>query len=258
MCWHPASRTGVIALGNSTYAPMAPLTARLLEAVLRRSEPPSHGYDVTFSPEGSGPWPETLAARDAVERLLRSWDDAAAERLFSPNVAQDAPFAERQRRIALVRERIGDFRAAGRRPQFDTPAHCRWWLEGERGVVQVQIQLTPERPPRVQSLSLAVPPAAGSPLGDTLDAVVAWLNGTDRDWPASIPVAWTVDTALLARRLRMAAVWAGQCRVGACRAGDGSASVTVELTAEHGILTLALVIDPDTRLLHLADVAPES
>jgi len=257
MCWHPASRTGVIALGNSTYAAMAPLAARLLETVLRRREPPSHGYDVALSPEGAGPWPETLAARDAVEQLLRSWDDAAAERLFSPNVAQDAPFAERQRRIALVRERIGDFRAAGRRPEFDTPAHCRWWLAGERGVVQVQIQLTPERPPRVQSLSLGVPPAAGSPLGDTLDTVVAWLNGTDRDWPAAIPVAGTVEVAPLARRLRMAAVWAGACRVGACRAGDGSASVAVELAGAHGTLTLALVIDPDTRLLQLADVAPE-
>jgi hypothetical protein len=247
----------VIALGNSTYAAMAPLAARLLEAVLRRREPPSHGYGVLLSPQGAGPWPETLAARDAVEQLLRAWDDDAAGRLFSPNVAQDAPFAERQRRIALVRERIGDFRAAGRRPEFDTPAHCRWWLEGDRGVVQVQIQLTPERSPRVQSFSLGVPPAAGSPLADTLDAVLAWLNGTDRDWPVSIPVAGTVEVALLARRLRMAAVWAGECRLGACRAGDGSASVAVELPGAHGTLTLALVIDPDTRLLQLADVAPE-
>ncbi|MDQ2812964.1 MAG: beta-lactamase family protein [Actinomycetota bacterium] len=257
MCWHLASRTGVIALGNSTYAAMGTLAARLLEAVLRRSEAPSPGYGVTLSPEPSGPWPETLAARDAVGQLLRSWDQAAAERLFSPNVAQDAPFAERQRRIALVRERIGDFQAAGRAAEFDTPAHCRWWLAGERGTVQVQIQLTPERPPRVQSLSLAVPPAMGSPLGDTLDGVVAWLNGTDREWPASVPAAGSLDTGLLARRLRMAAVWAGNCRVGACRAGDGSAAVAVELTGAHGTLALALVIDPDTGLLQVADVTPE-
>jgi hypothetical protein len=177
--------------------------------------------------------------------------------LFSPNVAQDAPFTERRSRIALVRERIGDFSDdAGRRPEFDTPAHCRWWLAGKRGVVQVQIQLNPERPPRVQSLTLAVPPAAGSPLQDTLDAVVAWLNGTDRDWPASVPAADTVDTALLARRLRMAAVWAGPCRVGGFKAGDGTASAAVELVGEHATITLALVIDPETRILRLADVAP--
>jgi hypothetical protein len=91
----------------------------------------------------------------------------------------------------------------------------------------------------------------------TLDALITWLNGTDRDWPASIPVAGSVDTSLLARRLRMAAVWAGDCQPGACRAGDGDASVAVELTGVHGTLTLALVIDPGTRLLQLADVAPE-
>ncbi len=112
MCWHPASRTGVIALGNSTYAAMSPLAARLLETVLRRREPPFFGYGVALSPAESGPWPETLAARETVDRLLRSWDDAAAQRLFSPNVAADAPFAERQHRIALVRERIGDLLAS--------------------------------------------------------------------------------------------------------------------------------------------------
>jgi CubicO group peptidase (beta-lactamase class C family) len=257
MCWHPATGTGVIALGNSTYAAMAPLAARLLEAAVRQGEPAAYGHGVALAPPGGGPWPETLAARDAVSQLLRSWNDAAAQRLFSPNVALDAPFPERQRRIALIRERIGDFRDdPARRPEFDTPAQCRWWLAGERGVIQVQIQLNPERPPRVQSLTLAVPPAAGSALRVTLDAVVDWLNGADRDWPPSVPVADGVDTGMLARRLRMAAVWAGPCRVGACKAGDGTASVAVELTGEHATITLALVIDPETRLLRMADVAP--
>jgi hypothetical protein len=255
MCWHPATGTGVVALGNSTYAAMAPLASRLLEAVVRQGEPATHGYSVALA--GAGPWPETRAARDAVSQLLRSWDDAEAARLFSPNVALDAPFAERQRRITLVRERIGDFQDdPGRPPEFDTPAHCRWWLAGERGVVQVQIQLNPERQPRVQSLTLAVPPAAGSALHVMLDAVVAWLNGTNGDWPAFIPVADGVDTTLLARRLRMAAAWAGRCRVGACKAGDGLASVAVELAGEHATITLALVIDPETRMLRLADVTP--
>jgi len=255
MAWHPATGTGVIALGNSTYSAMAPLAARLLEAVVRQGEPAAHGNGVALGSQG--PWPETLAAKEAVSNLLQTWDDAAAQRLFSPNVALDAPLAERQRRIALVRERIGDFGDdPGRRPEFDTPAQCRWWLAGERGAVQVQIQLNPERPPRVQSLVLAVPPAAGSALRVTLDAVVDWLNDGDRDWPWSIPVADGVDTGMLVRRLRMAAVWAGRCDLGAFKAGDGTASVAAELTGEHATITLALVIDPETRLLRMADVAP--
>jgi hypothetical protein len=204
-----------------------------------------------------GPWPETLAAREAVGRLLRSWDDTEAQRLFAPNVALDAPFEERQRRITLVRERIGDFADDPDRPlEFDTPAHCRWWLTGERGSVQVQIQLSPERPPRVQSLALAVPPAAGSALYVTLDAMIDWLNGADRDWPLAVPVAGGVDTVMMARRLRMAGAWAGPCRFAAVKAGDGTASVAAELVGEHATITLTLVIDPETRLLRLADVAP--
>ena len=61
---------------------------------------------------------------------------------------------------------------------------------------------------------------------------------------------------MLARRLRMAAVWAGRCRVVAFKAGDGTASVAAELAGEHATITLALVIDPETRILRLADVAP--
>jgi CubicO group peptidase (beta-lactamase class C family) len=255
MAWHPATGTGVIALGNSTYAAMAPLAARLLEAVVRQDGPAAHGNSVAIA--APGPWPETLAAREEVNELLQSWDDAAAQRLFSPNVAMDAPFEERRRRVALVRERIGAFGDdPGREPECDTPAHCRWWLTGERGTVQVQIQLNPERPPRVQTLTLAVPPAAGSALRATLDAVVDWLNGGGRDWPPSVRVADGVDAGLLARRLRMAAVWAGRCHVGAFKAGDGTASVAAELPGEHATITLALVIDPETRILRLADVAP--
>src|SRR4029077_4870735 len=142
----------ILALGNSTYGAMAPLAARLLEAVVRQDGPAAHGHSVAIA--SPGPWPATPAAREEVSQLLRSWDDAAAHRLFSPNVAQDAPFEERRRRIALVRERIGEFGDDPVRPlECDTPAHCRWWLTGERGSVQVQLQLNPERPPRVQSLT---------------------------------------------------------------------------------------------------------
>ena len=83
MRWHPASGTGVIALGNSTYAAMMTLATQLLDAVLRHREPPAAGYGVALAPAArhggrhkAGPWPETLAAREAVNGLLRSWDDA--------------------------------------------------------------------------------------------------------------------------------------------------------------------------------------
>ena len=65
-----------------------------------------------------------------------------------------------------------------------------------------------------------------------------------------------MDIGLLARRLRMAAAWAGECRLGAYKAGDGIASVAVELAGEHARLTLTLVVDPASGLLRQADIAP--
>jgi CubicO group peptidase (beta-lactamase class C family) len=290
MRWHPATGTGVIVLGNGTYAPVTPVAARMLRAVLRhRTEAAGPGRPGEAGPArpgghpGSpavravplapdGPWPETLAAREKVSRLLQSWDDAAARELFSENVALDEPFPERQRKIRLIRERLGGLRDAGRPPGFDSPAHCRWWLAGSADVagegpaadgaaagrsltVQAEMRLTPERPPRVQSLTLAVPPAAGSPLRAALDRIVALLNEGAEEWPASLASAPSLDTALLLRRLRTAAAWAGRCRLTGYRAGNGETSATADLQGEFAALVLTVVVLRPGGELDQADIA---
>jgi CubicO group peptidase (beta-lactamase class C family) len=261
MRWHPATGIGVVALGNGTYCNTSGVTAQILRAAV----PASRAYHVALAPsraaDGGGaarpgaPWPETEAARAAVDELLRNWDDAAADALFTPNVAWDAPYAERRQAIELMKSRIGSFGpSATRAPESDAPAHCRWWLTGEHGTVQVQIQLSPERPPRVQSLSVTVPPEAGSALDRVLSSVVTWLNSGSAAWPESVPVAAGADVTLLTRRLRMAAAWAGTCRPDGFRAGDGLASVSVELAGEHAMVVLSLGINPQTGELRQADV----
>jgi hypothetical protein len=192
----------------------------------------------------AGPWPATLAAQREATKLLYRWSNGRANRLFSENVARDEPYPERRRRAELVRERIGVFGEDKKRPaEFDSPAHCRWWLRGERGVVQAELTLTPERHPRVQSLTLAVPPAPDAPLGRVMEALVSLLNAGARDWPAALPVSGRVATGLLLRRLRMAGAWAGRCRPGAYRAGNGERSITVELDGETARLVLAVEVD---------------
>ena len=250
MRWHPATGIGVIALGNGTYAPMSVLAGQLLRALVR----PSPSCHVALAPAGQ-PWPATLVARAAADELLRNWDDAAADALFTPNVAWDPPYPVRRRVIEQVRSRIGPLRASSARaPESDTPAHCRWWLAGERGTVQAQIQLSPEDPPRVQSLSVAVPPAAGSALERVVASLVTWLNSCAASWPESIPVAPDADVTLLTRRLRMAGAWAGTIRPGAFRAGDGSATVSVELQGEHATVVLSVAVSAETGELRQADV----
>jgi hypothetical protein len=187
--------------------------------------------------------------------LLRSWDDVVAARLFSPNVAQDEPYAQRRQKAEKIRQRIGDFQEDLERPaEFDSPAHCRWWLRGEYGVAQAEIQLTPEWRPRVQSLVLAVPPASDSALGQFVDQLVSLLNEGASQWPSSLPVSATLDTSLLIRKLRVAADWAGRCRRGAFRSGNGETSVALELDGDTARLLLAISSDPAQHLLQRVEI----
>jgi CubicO group peptidase (beta-lactamase class C family) len=285
MRWHLPTGIAVIALANGTYAGTSTLTGLVLREII----PSSTASHVALAPSArpgaasagpgaasagpgassagpgaptGGPWPETLAAKAKADELLQSWDDAAADALFTPNVGWDTPYTERRRSIGLVRERIGAFAPDDSRPpESDTPAHRRWWLTGERGTVQAQIQLSPEREPRVQSLSLTVPPAADSSLARALDAIVTWLNRVSEPgglsgpaWPEAVPVAGEADAGVMTRHLRMAAVWTGTVRTGVFRGGDGTSSVSVELEGEHASVTLTLAVNGAGEL-RAADVA---
>ena len=59
---------------------------------------------------------------------------------------------------------------------------------------------------------------------------------------------------LPARQFRMAAAWAGRCRLGALRAGDGETTATTEIDGETGRLVLAISIDPAAPLLQQVDL----
>ena len=257
MRWHPASGLAVVVLANSTYAAAHPLAGQLLDALLRAAPAAPAGQPRARGPVPAPgtPWPETRQAQQAVDELLRSWDDAAADRIFSPNVAEDEPYAARREKAALAWQRLGPPGGAARPAESDSPAHLRWWLRGERGEAAVEIKLTPEEPPRVQALSLAVPPAWDSPLWQRTQALISLLNAGASGWPADLPVAEPMDTAVLVRRLRMARAWAGRCRAGAFSSGNGRNSVTVELTGEHARLSLAVQLDQAQRVLRRVDIA---
>ena len=281
MRWHPETGLGVVVLANSTYAGASVLAARLMEEVLKAAaaedgpaaggapageQAPGRARAVVRGPAPApgGPWPETLSAQQVVTGLLTHWDDEVAEQLFADNVALDQPLDRRRERIGRMWERLGPPRprtqAAPRPAEFDSPAHCRWWLHGERGDTQVEILLTPENPPRVQSLTVTVPPAADSALWRQTQALIDLLNSSLTDgeppWPAELPVSGLVDTGLLLRQLRMARAWAGACRPGAFCGGNGQTSTVIELDGEHAGLTLAVELDRGQQSIRRVDIAP--
>ena len=260
MRWHPETGLAVIVLANSTYAPAHQLGTQLMEAVLRATAAeagPAARGGPPLAP--GGPWPETVRAQRVVDQLIRSWDDRVAEQIFTENVAQDESYAQRRAKAEQLWQRLGPARGESPHPpEYDSPAHCRWWLHGAHGDAAAEIRLTPEDPPRVQSLALAVPPAPGSALAEAIAAIISLLNAAARHWPADQPVSGSVNTGLVVRRLRMAAAWAGPCRAGALRSGNGRTTAAVELDGEFARLSLAVEVDADSGRLHRVDVAPLS
>jgi len=256
MRWHPATGLGTVVLANSTYARAGALAAELLSALLTahtKQGTERGGYRVRGPFPAGEPWPETVTARDAISDLLTDWSDDVAARLFAPNMELDRPLAQRRAEIKALRERIGAFGPDPSRPaEFDSPAHCRWWLTGEAGTVTAQIKLPPLRQPMVQQLEIATPPARGSALAEALRLLIGAVNSAEPHWPAGLPAADGLDTDWAARQLRLAAAWAGRCELDCYLEGTGTTSTTVLLTGPTGKVTLAVDMTESGQLCRAA------
>jgi CubicO group peptidase (beta-lactamase class C family) len=254
MRWHAGSGLGVVVLANSTYALASVLAAGMLDALLRGA-----GHGRPHRRQGPVPadgrmWPATLAARADVEQLLvNGWDDALAARLFAANVDADEPLPRRRAEVERLRDRLGPLRPdpdSGTRS--DSAAHCAWWLRGPTGRLAVQIRLTPQVPPRVQSLILTPVPDPAPKLRDLAAAVVAGINAEPPGWPADRPAPDGCDPASLSRLVRMAAGWAGPCSIGEVLAGDGERESTLRLTGTRAGLILTVgAAGPDRPAVRL-------
>jgi CubicO group peptidase (beta-lactamase class C family) len=239
MRWHPASGLGIVALANLRYGPASPLAKEQMAELLRLDAVPIRRV------RPAGP---TEAARDAVERLLGAWDDAEAGRLLAMNVDLDEPLELRKAEIERIRERHGALtRDTSVRDESYSPYHLEWWLTGERGGrVQVEIQLSPELPPRVQTLGLTSVPQPSPLQGRVAERIVEQVNGAAPvvDWPADVALAADVDIAAVRRSLAATAASFAPVSLGPAMAGDGDAKVTYRLASARGDLDLSLDIDP--------------
>jgi CubicO group peptidase (beta-lactamase class C family) len=148
MRWHPASGWGVVALGNSTYAPMHVPVADALSRIVTMTDA-AHGESPAVVVE---PWPATIAAMDVVEQLLAGDDSGVVDSTWSPNMDLDIPRAERIAQLSGVREAVGAFTRDDASVRHPSPARAAWTVAGETGSARLEVWMTPERHPRIQKL----------------------------------------------------------------------------------------------------------
>ena len=180
------------------------------------------------------------------EGLLARWDDAVADETFAMNLDLDEPRDLRRAAVEKVAADLGPFRRdEDRTPESASAAHLRWWLRGERGWAELEILVTPEAEPRLQTFRV-------TPVGDPSPALVeaaerllgAAAAGPAPAWPADLVRGEALDYAAVERALQAGSARFGAMRVGLPVAGDGRATTTWDLVTDRGRATLKLTLDP--------------
>ena len=100
MRWLPGRGVGVIALSNTTYAPMRVLTDQLLDLLADQDTIPAEHRAAPAALDAAG---------RALVNLLNHWSDDDAARLFADNVALDDSFERRSRDAKQTLARVGSF-----------------------------------------------------------------------------------------------------------------------------------------------------
>ncbi|TEX52245.1 MAG: hypothetical protein B7C55_01400 [Actinomycetales bacterium mxb001] len=148
MRWHTDSRWGIVALANRTYANMRQVCADTLAEIIRED-----AVQARRSRSTDALWPSTERAIRIAEDLLETWDDAAVDEFGAMNLDLDQPRAERRRHWERLTQERGSFTTQPDTLTSRSPAHARWRMRGERGDVWLEVLMTPEREPRIQTLA---------------------------------------------------------------------------------------------------------
>ena len=158
MRWHPDTRWGIVALANRTYANMRQVCADALSEIV--------GDEAEAARRVRGAdrlWPATKRAMTTAEQLLSRWDDVVVDEFGAINLDLDQPRVERRRQWERLAEERGPFIAQPDTLASRSPAHARWRMRGERGDVWLEVLMTPEREPRIQTLAVTPINEQGAP-----------------------------------------------------------------------------------------------
>ncbi len=145
MRWHPDTRWGVVALANRTYAPMRDACASALAEIVAEE-----AADAARVRAVDRLWPQTEQAMVLAEALLAEWDDAALDAMAAVNLDLDQ--GRDERRSAWQSLAAGGVVRDGVSVISRSPAHARWIVATDGGRVELEVLLTGEREPRIQTL----------------------------------------------------------------------------------------------------------
>jgi CubicO group peptidase (beta-lactamase class C family) len=244
MRWHPATGLGVVALANGRYARVYQPAASALAAVLTAVNAPSRRLR---------PLAATTAARTAVEQLLGGWDDTQADELFASNVDLDLSRSDRRAAVATAVGALGGLPTTGAGtapdvsgPRADSAAHLAWTVPGAAGHLDVEVRLTPQLRPAVQTLVVTAVPDPSPALDRAYRALSGALTATPASWPPALRAGPGVDVAEVVRAATAATALCGPLAAsGTPTRSDGTTTAAWALTSDRATWQLSLTLGED-------------
>jgi CubicO group peptidase (beta-lactamase class C family) len=149
MRWLAGKRIGVIAFGNSTYAPMSTLTMKMLEVLLHDGAVPTLTTPVSA---------QLSSAATGLVALLNAWSDDVATELFSDNVVLDEPFSRQRAAAAKLVEQHGPLRVVEIRPEAATRGNVV--VQGNGPTFTIGVELSPVAGGSIQLYEVDQPESA--------------------------------------------------------------------------------------------------
>jgi len=104
-------------------------------------------------------WPQTEKAMTLAESLLAQWDDGALDAMAAMNL--DLDVAREERRALWEGLGARGVLRDGASVTSRSPSHARWTVMTDAGPRELEVQMTAEREPRIQTLSVRVGPEPG-------------------------------------------------------------------------------------------------
>ena len=258
MRWHPATGLGVIALTNHRYGGASLLARDLLAELLRSEAAPARR---------TRPNAATEAAREAVEAPDRRLGRRARRRAVrDERRPRRADRRARARSCEKLRDRHGAADAGSGR-SADRVRSRRTTSSGGStartgGRVKVEILLSPELPPRVQTFGVTSVPEPPPALRTAAERIVAELQPAadgrpvSIDWPAELSVGQDVDVGAIVRAMRATEARFAPISIGRPIDGDGERKATCRLESPRGRVDLALTHDPVADCLDAVSLTP--
>jgi hypothetical protein len=242
MAWLPDHGVAIIALGNRTYAGWRGAVEEAFDALARTG---------ALQPRVPQPGLALLEARDAVSRLIASWDDRLADAIAADNLFLDQSRDRRRAQVERLRAAHGACRSGG--PiEAENALRGEWRYTCDRGEVTATATLAPTTPPRIQFLAFR----SALPLGEQLEAAVEHVRKAVGAAAAPTLDALFEGPAVEARAdLAAAAPW-GSCGATQVLESDGATRALVRLACERGHLDTRVAIDGASGKIEALTIAP--